>query len=183
MKASPTSPTLPTSGCPPRLPDQARTAPKVARLHQALGHDPGGRPDNGSESVSRDLDLRACRYGVTLDSRGLESQRTTRSSKRSIRSSARSAYRRIGFRTLRMRAKRWGLGAGSPMRIGPQRDRLQRPHRACQTRRRTRRAAVTRPGNSSSGWLKVRAQISEKISRKNLTSFGRTGNRAIIFYR
>ena len=54
------------------------------------------RVDQGSEFISRDLDLWACLHGVTLDFSRPGKPTTMRSSRRSTESSGRSACRRTG---------------------------------------------------------------------------------------
>jgi len=77
------------------------------------------RVDQGSEFVSRDLDLWAYQRGVTLDFSSPVSPPTTPISKRSTVASGRNASTPIGSCHLRTPRKKWRIGADTTTKNGP----------------------------------------------------------------
>lgn len=88
----------------------------VERACNEVGFPATIRVDQGSEFVSRDLDLWACQRGVTLDFS--TSQRIMPSSKRSTAVSEPNASTPIGSSALQMGGKRWRIGASATTNPG-----------------------------------------------------------------
>lgn len=124
-----------------------------------VGHPKTIRVDTGREFISRDPDLWACRYGVTLDcSRpGKPTDNAfIEAFNGKLRQERLSAHWFLNLAAAREKMEAWRRFYNE-----------DRPHSAigykapialAQTRRRTRLAAVTRPGNSSPGRPKVGEQ-------------------------
>ncbi len=106
------------------------------------------RVDQGSEFVSRDLDLWAYQRGVTLDFSRSGNQRTTSSSSRSTASSDRSASTRTGSCALPTRRRSARLGVETTTRfVHTARSATNRRPRSSNGQRRTAPADRNRPEN------------------------------------
>jgi hypothetical protein len=119
------------------------------------------RVDQGSEFVSRDLDLWAYRHGVELDfSRpGKPTDNAfIEAFNGRLRAECLNTHWFLSLADAREKLEAWRRYYNEER--PPRRDRQQAPDRADEPRRRIRRAIGMRPGNSSLGWSKVRARIS-----------------------
>ena len=90
----------------------------LERVCNEVGFPATIRVDQGTEFVSRDLDLWAYQRGVTLDFSRPGSQPTTPSSRHSMDVSGPNASTPTGSSALPTRRKRWRIGADITMRNG-----------------------------------------------------------------
>lgn len=125
----------------------------LERICSKVGYTKTIRVDNGSEFISRDLDLWASAKGVTLDFSRLGKPIDNGFIEAS--NSKLRAERTLVHEPCGCDRKAGGLAQTLQRRSTPQRHRIQRPERATLSRRRHQPAAVTKAENSGFRWSKI----------------------------